>query len=141
VGDQKDNYHTWGPSGWREVRSFMYAPTNSLVSGSPGPLTITGGSEDFIVASAYLPYDRRTTADKGTTGRHWLLPQHEKQHITGCDATAHHILWGSTGTNPRGETFTEYLASSNLNILNQGNELTFVVRNRMEVTTLTLGTN
>jgi hypothetical protein len=35
----------------------------------------------------------------------------------------------------------EYLASSNLNILNRGNELTFVVRNRKEVINLTLGTN
>jgi hypothetical protein len=35
----------------------------------------------------------------------------------------------------------EYLVSSNLNILNQGNEPTFVVRNRKEVIGLTLGTN
>jgi hypothetical protein len=35
----------------------------------------------------------------------------------------------------------EFLASSNLNILNYGNELTFVVCNRKEVIDLTLGTN
>jgi hypothetical protein len=35
----------------------------------------------------------------------------------------------------------EYLASSNLNILNQSNKPTFVVRNRQEVIDLTLGTN
>jgi hypothetical protein len=35
----------------------------------------------------------------------------------------------------------EYLVSSNLNILNQGNEPTFVIRNRKGVIDLTLGTN
>jgi hypothetical protein len=35
----------------------------------------------------------------------------------------------------------EYLVSSNLNILNRGNEPTFVFSNRKEVTDLTLGTN
>jgi hypothetical protein len=35
----------------------------------------------------------------------------------------------------------EYLVNSNLNILNRGNEPTFVVRNRKEVIDLTLGTN
>jgi hypothetical protein len=28
----------------------------------------------------------------------------KKQLIVGCDANAHHILWGSTGTNPRVES-------------------------------------
>jgi hypothetical protein len=27
----------------------------------------------------------------------------KKQLTVGCDAKAHHTLWGSTGTNPRGE--------------------------------------
>jgi hypothetical protein len=48
---------------------------------------------------------------------------------------------GSTGTNPRGENFMEYLVSSNLNIPSQGNEPTFVVCNRKEAVDLTLGTN
>jgi hypothetical protein len=64
------------------------------------------------------------------------------QLIMGCDANAHHILWGSTGTNPRGECLMEYnMVSSNLNILNHGNEPNFVVHNMKEVIDLTLGTN
>jgi hypothetical protein len=35
----------------------------------------------------------------------------------------------------------EFVVSSNLNILNHGNEPTFVVCNRKEVIALTLGTN
>jgi hypothetical protein len=63
------------------------------------------------------------------------------QLFIGCDASAHHILWGSTSTNPRGESFVEYLVSLNLHILNQGNKPTFIACNRKEVTNLTLGTN
>jgi hypothetical protein len=44
-----------------------------------------------------------------------------KQLITGCDANAHHILLGSNGTNPSGESLTEYLVSLNPSILNYGN--------------------
>jgi hypothetical protein len=44
----------------------------------------------------------------------------------------------STGTNPRGESLTEFLVSSNLNILNHGKEPTFEVCNRKEVIDLTL---
>jgi hypothetical protein len=50
-------------------------------------------------------------------------------------------LWGSTGTNPRGESFKEFLVSSNLNILNHGNKPTFGVCNRKDVIDLTLETN
>jgi hypothetical protein len=63
----------------------------------------------------------------------------KKQLIIGCDANAHHVLWGSTGTNLWGVSLVEFLASSNLNILNHGNEPTFVVCNRKEVIDLTLG--
>jgi hypothetical protein len=65
----------------------------------------------------------------------------KKQLIVGFDANAHHILWGSTGTNPRGNSLMEFLVSLNLNILNRGKEPAFVVHNRKEVVDLTLGTN
>jgi hypothetical protein len=54
-----------------------------------------------------------------------------------CDANAHHTMWGSTGTNPRGKSFMEFLGSSNLNILNHGNKPTFEVHNRKEVDFIT----
>jgi hypothetical protein len=57
----------------------------------------------------------------------------KKQLNIGCDANAHHILWGGTSINPRGESITKFLVSSNLNILNHGN--------KPEVIHLTLGTN
>jgi splicing factor 45 len=45
------------------------------------------------------------------------------QLIVGCDANAHHIIWGSTDVNPQGECLMEYLVSTNHNILNKGNDL------------------
>jgi hypothetical protein len=65
----------------------------------------------------------------------------KEQLIIGCDANAQHILWWSTSVNLRGESLMVYLVSSNLYILNCGNEPTFVVNNRKEVIDLTLGTN
>jgi hypothetical protein len=65
----------------------------------------------------------------------------KKQLITGCDPNAHHTLWGSTGSNPRGESLMDFLVSSDLNILNHRNEPNFVVCNRREVIDLTLWTN
>jgi hypothetical protein len=102
-----------------------------------------GGSiRELIVTSTYFPYD----SDKPSPSSElWDVINHRcrnnLQLITGCDAYVHHIVWGSTGINPRGGNLLEYLVSANLNILNKGNEPTFVVSNRQEVIDLTLGTD
>jgi hypothetical protein len=104
--------------------------------------TYRGGCKELTVASAYLPYDSdEPPITKEMRDIIDYCQSRKKQLIIGCDANAHHILWGSTGTNPRGVSLLEFLVSSNLNILNHGNEPTFVVCNRNEVTDLTLGTN
>lgn len=36
------------------------------------------------------------------------------QLIVGCDANAHHILWGCMDNNPQGECFMEYLEVQHL---------------------------
>jgi hypothetical protein len=64
-----------------------------------------------------------------------------KQLLIGCDANAHHTLWGNTCNNPREDSLVELLVSSNLNIFNHGNEHTFVICNKKEVIDLTLGKN
>jgi hypothetical protein len=103
--------------------------------------TCAGSWEELIIASAHLPYDSdEPPPTKELRDVIDYCGSRKKLLIIGSDPNAHHILWGSTDTNPRGESFMEYLVSSNLNILNQGNEPTFVIRNRKEVTDLTLGT-
>jgi hypothetical protein len=103
---------------------------------------LDGGYEEFIITLAYLPYD----SDKPPPSKEMRdMVEHrqvrKKQLITGCDANSHHILWAIADVNSTEECLMEYLLSLNLNILNQGNEPTFVVRNRKEVIDLTLGTN
>jgi hypothetical protein len=100
------------------------------------------GREELIVASAYLPYDSdEPPPTKDMRDIIDYCQSKKKQFIIRCDSNANHIFGGSTGTNPRGESLLEFLVSSNLNILNHGNEPTFVVCNRKEVIDLTLGTN
>ncbi|PNF28303.1 hypothetical protein B7P43_G05453 [Cryptotermes secundus] len=99
-----------------------------------------GGSKELFVASVYLPYD--SDEPPPTKEMRAIIDyrfSRKKQLIIECDDNAHHNLWGNTGTN--GENLMEFLVSSNLNILNHGNQPTFVVCNRKEVTDLTLGTN
>jgi hypothetical protein len=96
----------------------------------------------FTVASAYLPHDSdELPPTKEVRGITDYCHSTKKQLTIGCDANAHHTMWGSTGSNPRAESLMEFLVSLNLNILNHGNEPTFVVCNRKEVIDLTLGTN
>jgi ribonuclease HI len=58
--------------------------------------------------------------------------------IIGCDANAHHELWGSTNTNSRGDSLLEYLAGTTMEWCNIGSAPTFIVANRREVLDLTL---
>jgi hypothetical protein len=104
--------------------------------------TYGGGNRELVVTSAYLPYDSdEPPPSKEVKDITDYCYSRKKQLIIGCDANAHHTLWGSTGINLRGESRMEYLVSSNRNILNHSNEPTFVVSNRKEVIDLTLGTN
>jgi hypothetical protein len=99
-----------------------------------------GGSiRDFIVTSAYLPHDSDEPPQSWDVVNYCC--RNDLQLIAGCDANAHCIVWGSTGINPRGSSLQEYLVSANLNILNKGNEPTFVASNRQEVIDLALGTD
>lgn len=58
--------------------------------------------------------------------------------IIGCDSNAHHIVYGSTNVNDRGESLLEYLSSTELIIQNKGNTPTFVTKIREEVIDITL---
>jgi hypothetical protein len=89
--------------------------------------TYGGGCKELIVASAYLPHDSdEPPPTKEVRDINDYCHSRKKQLIIGCDANAH---------------LMESLESSNLNILNHGNEPTTVVCNRKEVTDLTHGTN
>ncbi|KAM8719035.1 hypothetical protein ACLKA7_011698 [Drosophila subpalustris] len=58
--------------------------------------------------------------------------------IVGFDANAHHTQWGSSNINARGELLLDYLLSTNLEIINRGNDPTFIIKDRKEVIDMTL---
>ncbi|XP_072161372.1 retrovirus-related Pol polyprotein from type-1 retrotransposable element R1 [Bemisia tabaci] len=97
-------------------------------------------AREFILASSYLPYELepptaelQRLVDYATRGRSRL--------IVGTDANSHHVAWGSTDTNGRGNQLLEFISSFNLNVLNLGNEPTFVTRNRSEVIDITIASS
>ena len=53
--------------------------------------------------------------------------------VVSCDSKAHHSLWGTTNCQSRGEALVEFLNTTNLEILNRGNEPTFSSGGRSEV--------
>ena len=57
--------------------------------------------------------------------------------LLGCDANSHHKLWGSMGTNRRGEDLMDYLITTDLDILNTGTIPTFRNFVREEVIDIT----
>ena len=59
--------------------------------------------------------------------------------LVGCNSNAHRSVWGSTNCNSRVEALVEFPNTTNLEILNRGNEPTFCSGGRSEVIDITLG--
>jgi hypothetical protein len=98
-----------------------------------------GMERRLVICSAYLPYDSEDPPSKELED---LVRYCEKENlylVVGCDSNAHHSVWGSTNCNSRGEALLEFLNTTNLKILNQGNEPTFCSGGRSEVIDITLG--
>jgi hypothetical protein len=99
-----------------------------------------GEAEKMLVAcSAYLPYD----SEKLPTTREFeelvcYCEQKNLHLIVGCDSNCNHTLWGSTNGNDRGMALSEFLNTTNLEILNR-DEPTFCNSRRLEVIDINLG--
>lgn len=98
----------------------------------------TRGSAELIVASAYFPGDVTEAPPPEIASFVKFCRDNNKAFIIGCDANAHHTVWGSTDINSRGEGLLEFLSSNNVDICNNGNKATFVNAIREEVLDLTL---
>ncbi|KAM8708428.1 hypothetical protein ACLKA7_015406 [Drosophila subpalustris] len=96
---------------------------------------------NLYLVSAYLPYEEKDPPSDNVKA----LIQHTQKEgidvILGCDANAHHTLWGSTDTNDRRESLLEFALLTNLVVCNRGNHPTFRNKNRAEVIDVTLATN
>ena len=99
--------------------------------------TIAEGG-DLLIAYCYMP----DTAAEPFTDLLIETIEFSKEKklplLLGCDANAHHVVWGSTDINPRGTALLQFIAMNGLNILNKGNTPTFVTKNRSEVLDITL---
>lgn len=96
------------------------------------------GVQAVILASAYFPGDVDQMPPVPVQQLVQYCKTRRKNFIIGCDANAHHTVWGSNDINKRGECLYDYLASSNIDIMNRGKEPTFVTRARTEVLDITL---
>jgi hypothetical protein len=60
-----------------------------------------GSKRELIVTSAYFPYDSdEPPPSKGLREVFHYCSRNKLQLTVGCDAIAHHIIWGSTDINP-----------------------------------------
>ena len=59
--------------------------------------------------------------------------------IVGTDANAHHTIWGSFDTNPRGEDLLACCVSADLNFCSVDNKPTLGTKTREEILDLTQG--
>ena len=96
---------------------------------------MTDGPEKWLVACfVYLPYDSRDPPPLKEFEELVHFCEAENLHLVmGCDSNAHHTVWGSTNCNDREVAVVEFLNSTNLEILYQGNDPTFCSGRRLEV--------
>jgi hypothetical protein len=100
-----------------------------------------GGLREIVLGSAYLPYDDAVLPPPGDLERLVVVCRAGGAHlIIGCNANAHHISWGSSDINKRGESLLYYIMANGLDIMNRGYRPTFVTSNRQEVIDITIAT-
>lgn len=96
-------------------------------------------NEELIFSSIYMPYGEQTNIpDETACEAIRFSAESGIPIIIGADCNAHHALWCSSNTNMRGEKLVEYLASTELELLNTGNSPTFSNRNRKEIIDISL---
>lgn len=95
------------------------------------------GNREVVIASAYFAHDKEAPPDEVLR-----LVEHCEVHkfhlLLGCDANAHHHIWGSSDINSRGEALLEFLWKANLYTANRGGKPTFRNAIRQEVLDLTI---
>lgn len=111
-------------------KSINYLPIPEFISrdlvAAAVEVPTTGGKQEVIFASAYFPGESDDPPPRDVQRLIQHCKRNNKHIIMGCDANAHHVVWGSTDTNTRGEYLLEYLSTNNIDILNEGNKPTFV---------------
>ncbi|XP_029157210.1 uncharacterized protein LOC114929713 [Nylanderia fulva] len=87
---------------------------------------LTGESLDVLLGSAYMPYDSENPPPQAEFRN--VIDYAERcglNLLLGCDANSHHVGWGSSDVNSRGESLHNFIMSTGLILLNRGTEFTF----------------
>jgi hypothetical protein len=95
----------------------------------------------MVVCPDYLPHDSEDSPLSKEFEELVFYCETENLHLDmgWGDSNAHHTVWGSTNCNDRRVALVEFLKSTNLEILNQGNDPIFCSGCRLEVIDITLG--
>lgn len=104
-------------------------------------MKINGGERLTILAPGYMPSESNILPPSPEVIN---LVNYSKSKnlplIFSCDSNSHHTVWGSTDINVKGESLLEFIISSNLMVLNRGDEPTIYNSIREEVLDLRLTT-
>lgn len=122
------------------VRGIEATPLWEVSTGDLMAVRIKLGTTEMVLASVYLPIDGDISPPADLDRVLDYCQNRNIPLIAGCDANAHHEVWGSTDTNNRGDSLLEYLVTTDLDILNTGNAPTFRNAIRAEVIDITLCT-
>ncbi|XP_067209949.1 uncharacterized protein [Linepithema humile] len=99
----------------------------------------SGDRKKMVVCSAYFSHDKGEAVPPAPVIKLAEYCQEKRLSlIMRCDANAHHTVWGSSDTNERGMKVLEFLAFTDLEILNTGDEPTFCTIARREVLDITV---
>ena len=80
----------------------------------------TSGKQEMVVASAYFPGDQDDIPPSEVTALVRYCRSVNKPFLIGCDANAHHTIWGSTDVNQKSEYLLEYFTSNDVIVCNVG---------------------
>lgn len=137
-----DSKHCHPRTAILESKDIKFVPITEFITKDLDAIRVEvptiNGKTEVIIASAYFPGDTEEVPTPEVAALVDYCKKLNKQFLIGCDANAHHTIWGSTNINKRGEHLLNYISSKNIDICNRGNAPTFINKIRQEVLDLTL---
>jgi len=102
-------------------------------------IKVGDNQRDIVLISAYLPSNSQTLPPtQEFVNVISFCEQRNLSVLIGADVNARHASWGSRINNARGDSLANYLAATQLAIVNQGNDPTFVAGTRSSCIDVTL---
>ena len=101
-------------------------------------ITVKLERQTIVLASIYMPGDSLLPPPSDIMKELVIHCETNKLNLIICsDTNCHHIAWGSTDCNARGESLLEYILSKNLFFCNEGVKPTFETKTQRQVLDVT----